>query len=1369
MGYVRTLNMGDLYPLWEGDQSHVVIENFQREWNKEKHLAQPSFLRAMRRAFGTRFFLAAPVKLVHDVLQYMNPILLHALLSFVAQHGSKQAGSGFAIAFGMLLVPLLQILLIHQYFHMVFRTGMHIRAGLVGAIYKKALTLSNSARQGASVGQIVTLMSADAQRLMDLTTYLHIIWSGPFQIILSIALLYQIVSWAAFSGLAVMVLMMPINTVIAKKIAGMRKECVKATDERVKVSNEVFQGIKIIKLYAWERPFIEKLTGVRGKELDQIGRMVYAQAASTFVSQFGPILVSLVTFGTYALAGNKLTAAAAFTTLQLFNLLRFPLMMLPNIVNGLAQSKVAINRMSEFLLKDEVDLDYIEAIPRVPESGLEKQELVRFRKACFSWDVAEADKGKAIALKDHKAAAAAAPAPAPPPKMHLKDVSFSVRQGDLVMVVGPVGSGKTSLLSAIIGEMRHCAGEVAMLSPASLRVAYVAQESWISNATLRDNVCFGLPYERAAYERTVAACALVADFSVLPAGDLTEIGEKGINLSGGQKARVALARAVYSDSALYLLDDPLSAVDSHVAKHIFEECVQGVLGAKTRVLCTHHLQYLPHADLVLVLKDGQVAEAGTYRELVSSGLDFAALLKSYGYHDDEEQAAAAPAADGVGKEGEGAAAAKPGAKGEQGAANGTPAKAGAPGEAAKPAGTPQAAGPPGGPGKGGAANGAGAGAEKGRLIKAEARAKGGVDAKVYKAYILACGGTAAIAMLLVLWTLSNIFRVGSDYWLAYWSAHETGHRVAPAGSQRGSSFYLSGYALFGLAVSIGILARSLQLTFACLRGARVLHDRMFQTVLRAPMSFFETTPLGRITNRFSADQDKIDQSISGSMSMYINTVFTVASSLMVIIVVSPWFILPMVPLAFLYRGIQRYYIASSRELKRLDSVSRSPIYAHFSETLSGLATVRAFKVQQRFEAENERRLDESQRAYYCLNASNRWLGSRLEFVGASIVFLASLLIVVGRDAIDPGIAGLSMTNASTVTGWLSWMVRVSTEVEMQMNAVERALEYCELAPEAPAVMEESRPPRGWPARGAIEFEKLVVKYRHEPVLKGLSASIRHGEKIGIVGRTGAGKSTLMTALFRLVEPAGGAIRVDGVDITAIGTEDLRSKLSIIPQDPVLFSGSLRSNLDPFSLHSDPELWSVVDRIGMRRLVEEHEKKLEYPISEGGSNLSAGQKQLVCLGRCLLRKSKILVLDEATSSVDQATDAAIQATVREEFKDATVLAIAHRLNTILDADRVLVLDQGQVAEFDSPRALAAIEGGIFASMLAQSGNAAARRLAMLSTASASSSSLGRQSPIGLPGGPRAPSPATPFLGAPAAALAPAGTATGPRGASAVPEI
>jgi ABC-type multidrug transport system fused ATPase/permease subunit len=1299
----RALEAPDLPKLSAVDETSRLTDALEQAWLAQVRTGNPSFFKALVASFGPSFAFAGIYKIVNDGLIFVGPVILGKLISFI-QSPNEPMWHGIMYAFLMGLSSVVQSLFIHLYFFRVFRVGQQMRASIAALVYRKAFSMSFDSRKKYTVGEMVNHQSVDTSRLDGTMPYLHMIWSGPIQIIVSLVLLYRIVGVAVFSGLLILLLMIPINLQISRVLSVIQKEMMNCKDARNKVINEVLQGIRVIKYFAWERSFEAKVAEVRQVEIDALQKGARIRAYTTFIWVASPVFVSLATFGVFTFLGHALTPEIAFPALALINILRFPINALPNVISSIVDSQVSIGRLQAYFLSYDLDVKAVEQDLNVPYA-------VQIDDADFEWLMY---------------------------RPLLENFNLAIPAGKLVAIVGEVGCGKSSVLSALLGEIPKIKGRVIVNG----KVAYCPQQAWIQNTTVRNNITFGAEYDPSLYQEVVDVCELRSDLAILQAGDATEIGEKGINLSGGQKQRVSLARAVYQQADIYLLDDPLSAVDAHVGKALFENCVLHHLHGKTRILVTHQLQYMSRVDHIIMLSGGKIVEEGTYEKLMNDHGEFAKLIVNHVEKDHSETAKKASSSsdeDDVSSDATSSAPIEPLVESpsqndivgllddatfirlrkqeskqhndgvesiSSSEIDETLVEHNPDEESERERRTPT-------PGarltdasrtsidtnsssrlsRESLAKPAEKKPEEGKLMMLEERSTGSVSSAIYISYGKAIGGVLMTASILVFFILDSGSKMAADYWLSVWSAAA---ELTPV--PHSMKYYLGIYALIALSNSVAILIRSFLLIIGALRAAVTIHEKMLHSVMRSPVSWFDQVPLGRILNRFSKDQYAADESLMRTLSMALGTLFGVISIAIVVGAVTPWLLVYVLPLAFLYRYIQQYYLNSSRELQRLNSISRSPIFALFSESLSGLSTIRGYGKVPEFIAANEDKINENQKAHFLSTTANRWLGLRLEFVGNCVVFGAAIFAVLSRSSLAAGLVGLSITYALQLTSQLNWMVRMSTDVENELVAVERCIQYTQLEPEAPLIV-EPRPPANWPTDGAIVFSSLSLRYREglPLVLRNITCKINSREKIGVVGRTGAGKSSLMNALFRITEAASGSIHIDGLNIAKLGLEDLRSRLAIIPQDPTLFAGTVRSNLDPFGLYSDNALWTALQNVYLKEQVEAMGKGLESPVTEFGENLSVGSRQLMCLARAVLRRPRILVMDEATASIDYKSDEKIQKTIREQFADATVLTIAHRIATIADSDRVMVLDFGQLVEFDTPARLLMNPKSIFTAL------------------------------------------------------------------------
>ncbi|RYO99624.1 hypothetical protein DL764_006765 [Monosporascus ibericus] len=1285
LGYKQFLTEEDLWGLSPSDKTANACERFEQAWGPQlKHTERPSLWLTLLRAYGGPYALAAAFKVVNDLSAFAQPQLLRYLINFVDSYQKDKEPQppikGAAIAIAMFVVATLQTSMIHQYFQLSFVTGMRIKAGLSSAIYKKSLKLSNEGRASKTTGDIVNFMAVDAQRLQDLTQFAQQIWSAPFQIIICMVSLYQLVGWSMLAGIGVMIVMIPVNGIIARLMKRLQKQQMKNKDARSRLIAEIINNMKSIKLYAWSTAFMNKLNYVRNDlELKNLRRIGAAQAFANFTWSSTPFLVSCVTFTVFVFTQDRpLTTEIVFPALALFNLLAFPLAVLPMVITSIIEASVAVGRLTDYLVAEEIQPDAIVIGPPVEERG---REAVAIRNGTFSWNRHE-------------------------PKTVLKQINFTAHKGELTCVVGRVGMGKSSLLQSVLGDLWKLEGEVNVNGT----VAYVAQQPWIMNATVKENIIFGHRYDSNFYEKAVAACALLDDFVQLPDGDETVVGERGISLSGGQKARVALARAVYARADIYLLDDCLSAVDSHVGRHIIDNVLgpKGLLSSKCRILATNAISVLSDADFIYQLRDGEIIESGKFRQLIAMKGGVADLVRTAGQDSGPSSSVASPDESGS----ETSTYIEPESKldqeeveeAQERLAELAPIKSGPSSGAKKRTGSESTLR------RASAASFRGA---RGKLSDEEDPSaktrqtkehseQGKVKWDVYMEYAKT-SNIIAVAIYLITLIAAQSAQIGSSFWLKDWA-----NANSKAGGNPNVGMFVGVYFAFGVGSSALTVVQTLILWIFCsIEASRKLHERMATAIFRSPMSFFDTTPAGRILNRFSSDVYRLDEVLARTFNMLFVNLARSGFILMVISVSTPAFVALIVPLSAVYYWVQRYYLRTSRELKRLDSVSRSPIYAHFQESLGGTSTIRAYRQQERFELENEWRVDLNLRAYFPSISANRWLAIRLEFFGAVIILAAAGLAVISvtnHSGLSGGMVGLAMSHALQITTSLNWIVRQTVEVETNIVSVERVLEYARLPSEAPEIIPHRRPPVAWPANGAVQFHNFSTRYREglDLVLKNINLDIKSHEKIGVVGRTGAGKSSLTLSLFRLIEPVTGHISIDDLDTSSIGLLDLRRRLAIIPQDAALFEGTIRDNLDPGHVHDDTELWSVLEHARLKGHVASMEGGLEAKINEAGSNLSAGQRQLISLARAMLTPSNILVLDEATAAVDVETDRMLQATLRSDlFSHRTIITVAHRLNTILDSDRVVVLEKGEVVEFDTPQALLK-KKGIFYGLVKQAG-------------------------------------------------------------------
>ena len=1333
-------------------------------WKPKRRPFLPELVWPLWTSFGATILTGSFFKLCNDIIQFIPPLVLGGFLRYIAGKDhflevldASDDTYGVVYCAMLFFIPVVRTLCEQTYFYFMQASGICIKGALATAVYRKTTRLSAAGREGSTTGEVLNHMQLDAQRVGDTMFFINVLWSGILQIAGYMTILYFYLGWAAIGGFGVMVVLVPLQKTFFRWISKLRSQQMVQTDRRVKMQNEALSGIKILKLNAWEEPLREEVEAVRAEEMLIAGRVANRNAMNMAIMNAGPTLVAVAAFSLYSgVMKRPMTPSVIFPSLSLFSLLRFPVMFYPRCLSLCADAFVALRRLQKYFLMEESRATTVTLPVRVDGDarGKTTNEETPAKAPASEQEKGDETLTPEVEVKDLTRAASSTPAAlaavttpiaeevasvrggyfhwtalkSPTEEPFLKDINLSLKKGQLTVVVGPVGAGKSALIGALLGEMYQCAGPAGF--PASdgapdVRgtVAYVAQVAWVQSLSLKENVLFGKRMDEERYRNALDVACLDADVRQLPHGDETEIGEKGITLSGGQKQRTAIARAAYADADLIVMDDPLSALDAHVAKDVFQKCIVGAFKDKAVLLVTHSLGFVSQADHVICMSNGKIAEEGTYDELVSKEKGaFKALMESFHGEEEEEEgvevgdvrveevpSTPVPAAAEEEEEEDASSEGRIGDLTESAAAE----AGGDPSVAAKRKSfekTPLLAAAAGGVllSSSGDAKGAGAG---GNTMTKEVRQEGAVKFKTYWTYITNMGTPSKIVWLLTMVTVERAMSVMTSVWLALWSERHW--------EDMSNDEYLAGYAGLGIGQAIVSWFRTFAWALASLAAANTLHLALFKATMSTRMSFFDTTPLGRVIQRFTKDTATLDNNLGQSVSSFASFFILLIGTLTVMAWVMPILVPCLVPIAIMYYYVQRFFRPGYREAKRLDGISGSPIYAHFGETLTGISTIRAFGHQRRFIAENEMRISVNQRADYTQKcACDRWLPIRLETIGNSITLVVAILGVWNRGTTYAALVGLTISYAIDMTGLLSWLIRVVSELESNMVSVERVSEYAELESEEAtgAVMKTGggsvkKPTHGWPDSGAITFENLQLRYRPglPLVLNGVSFNVQAGEKVGICGRTGSGKSSLIVALWRLVEPCGGAIWLDGVDVSTIPLKTLRSAVTCIPQDPILFSGTVRDNLDPFKNHADAELWFALEAVQLKKAVSEMGEGLDAPVAEYGENYSAGQRQMLCLARALLRDTKVVCLDEATASVDLETDKVMQDVIAEQFKARTILTIAHRINTIIENDKVVCLERGELVAMDAPATMLLDENSMFAKLVAETGEQSARNL------------------------------------------------------------
>ncbi|XP_035867120.1 multidrug resistance-associated protein 4 [Phyllostomus discolor] len=1252
IGHKRRLEEDDMYSVLPEDRSKHLGEELQRYWDKEvsraeKDSQKPSLTKAIIKCYWKSYLILGIFTLVEESIRITQPVFLGKIISYFENYDPADAAAlqkAYIYAAMLTLCTLALAVLHHLYFYHVQCAGMRLRVAMCHMIYRKALRLSNVAMGKTTTGQIVNLLSNDVNKFDQVTIFLHFLWVGPLEAIAVTVLLWMDIGIACLAGMAVLIILLPLQSCFGKLFSSLRSKTAAFTDARIRTMNEVITGIRIIKMYAWEKSFADLITNLRRKEISKILRSSYLRGmnlASFFVASK---VIVFMTFTVYVLLGNVITASRVFVAVALYGAVQLTVtLFFPVAIEKVSESIVSIRRIKDFLLLDEIT----QPGAQLPSDG---KTIVHVQDFTAFWDKASETPT-------------------------LQGLSFTVRPGELLAVVGPVGAGKSSLLSAVLGELPPRQGVVTVHG----RVAYVSQQPWVFSGTVRSNILFGKKYEKERYERVIKACALKKDLELLEDGDLTVIGDRGATLSGGQKARVNLARAVYQDADVYLLDDPLSAVDAEVGRHLFQLCICQTLHEKITILVTHQLQYLKAASQILILKEGKMVQKGTYTEFLRSGVDFGSLLKKENEEAEQASTSESPSLrhrtfseSSVWSQQSSRPSLKDGAPESQSNEN------------------VQA------------------------TVPEESRSEGKIGLKAYRNYFTA-GANWFILIILVLMNIAaQVTYVLQDWWLSYWANQQSALNTTVNGNGNVTEkldlhWYLGIYSGLTVATVTFGFARSLLVFYVLVHSSQTLHNKMFESILKAPVLFFDRNPIGRILNRFSKDIGHMDDLLPLTYLDFIQTFLQMIAVVSVAVAVIPWVAIPLVVLGILFFFLRGYFLQTSRDIKRLESTTRSPVFSHLSSSLQGLWTIRACKTEERFQELFDAHQDLHSEAWFLFLTTSRWFAVRLDAICAIFVTVVAFGSLILSKTLDAGQVGLALSYALSLMGMFQWCVRQSAEVENMMISVERVMEYTDLEKEAPWESPK-RPPPAWPHEGVIVFDNVNFTYSLDGplVLKHLTALIKAREKVGIVGRTGAGKSSLISALFRLSEPEG-RIWIDKILTTEIGLHDLRKKMSIIPQEPVLFTGTMRKNLDPFNEHTDEELWNALKEVQLKEAIEELPGKMDTELAESGSNFSVGQRQLVCLARAILRKNRILIIDEATANVDLRTDELIQKKIREKFAQCTVLTIAHRLNTIIDSDKIMVLDSGRLKEYDEPYVLLQNTESLFYKMVQQLGKAEAAAL------------------------------------------------------------
>ncbi|XP_071628428.1 ATP-binding cassette subfamily C member 4-like [Temnothorax longispinosus] len=1345
-GSKRDLEESDIYRPIKADESEKLTDHLEKYWNREvdklknlkytvgrdgqkvllKKNVRPRLYKAIFSAFWLPYFIIGIYTLIQCNVVLAVPIFLNWIIDYFARNPKYKTEKNEVLVYigFMVICNIISTLIKHHTTLLSQQIGMRVRVSCSSLLYRKLLRLNRASMNQTGTGHITNLLSNDVARYDDVSAYLNFIWIMPIQIMITGTILWQKIGILVLIGFGLLLIMTLVVqgtfSVLSRKI---RVMIAPLTDRRVQLMSELVAGIQVVKMYTWEKPFSKIVSMTRRLEINKIKLSSYVRATYLAIIISNSRLVFYFTLMLFVLIRNDGTANVTFEISMYFSYLDliigayFPLALI-----ALGESIVSTNRLEDFLLMNELNMEISEKAPRLQSKSQNPSEATNVRNQidrCISKNESNALSelqglsDLPVYVKLQHVFANWISGQLPP---ILCNINLTVKQGQLCAVVGAVGSGKSSVLYLLLKELNISAGSVILtrdssknnfqdnlsngyyISNSNLRISYASQEPWLFGGTVKDNILFGQPYDKARYTQVTNVCALTKDFRQFPQGDMTMVSDRGVSLSGGQRVRINLARAVYRQADLYLFDDPLSAVDSRVAKHLYRKCITEYLHGKTRILVTNHLQFLKCADHIVVLDRGFVKMHGIYNELVQSNKDFIKMLDNLS---DKEQK----------KEEDTSRVASEMSMREISITKRDSGLSTASSVHSDIDDSDYAENNP----------------------EEENVTCGRISGRVYKDYFHHGGNYFTLLMLLLLFVISQVATIGNDYWFSYFVNLEDVRRIENSSEAKqsanmynnsflGSIFTLNPDGLLSTMDAIYVytfcfivcvattLFRNFLYMKICMNSSCNLHNTMLFNLLHARMSFFRTNPSGRILNRFSKDMGSMDELLPKAMLEALQIWCLVFRVIIVEAIIMQWMLIPIAVLCVLFYFMTKFYLRIAQDVKRLEDKTKSLLFSHVNATLNGLPTIRSSGagIEKMMRRQFDVLQDRHSGMWYLFITCASAIGVFMDLILCLFLALVcvSLVLINEKDSVVDSEVGLAMWQLLVLIGWMHYGIKLSTETVSLMISVERVLQYTNLPQEGP-IISDNPLPSTWPSQGQLILKDVTMKYHNNdpPVLKNLNVSIEPSWKVGVVGRTGAGKSSLISALFRLFnEGLEGKIKIDGRDTSTVGLSELRCKISIIPQEPVLFSESLRYNLDPFSQYDDVKLWEVL------RQVELNDVALDQEIFYSGHNFSVGQRQLVCLARAILRNNRLLVLDEATANIDSHTAALIQDTIRSNFKECTVITIAHRLNTVIDSDRIIVMENGSIVEFGCPYELLHDKPkGYFSQMVEKTGNQMAQSL------------------------------------------------------------
>jgi len=1226
------------YDLQESEDCGWIGEKFANEWQHCKNKKYPMY-RTHFRAIRSLVVLSQILAFIQTCFEFTGPILVSKIIKYIAAAESTTSeGVTLIIAFvvsrvGLIIVSTQATLINNQILN-------KLRKGTMALIYRKFLKFPLMRNQEHSAGSIMNHLLVDVENLSKIYYFLPQLTQFPVMLIIGLSMIYSVVGIAFIGGVATVVVIGLLISWIGRNNHRCQRGVMAMKDVRMKRTNEILIGIKYIKMCGIEEKFLELVTRDRENELLWVKKKHLLASLRIFLFWLSPVLLSISIFGCYLLFGNSLTPQTAFVVLSTLMIVQGPVFNIGNILNDVLQGQVSMERVQKFMFNEEIDTSYI-AHSRIPAN----ETAIKITNGNFYWVKNEKSGDLLLGNAEHQDRKHSSGHP----HLILRNINMQIKRGSFVAILGDVGSGKSSMFNALLGEMLYDSQ-----NPASIEIngniTYVAQKPWIVNATIKDNITFENEYDERAYEEAITSSCLRSDLETFIKKDETEIGEKGVNLSGGQKARIALARAIYSNSDIYLLDDPLSAVDAHVGKYILEKCLTGKLKDKTRVLITHKLESLKYVDHIYILKAGEIVAEG----------DFETIKKSCHFQEIEEN---------VNKEV------------PESENNNTPAAAVTQNKTIS------------------SSNQEGRQAQQERnisdvkdrqnsvldkLMLSEDRQSGAVTFSTWKTFFSHFGNFPYFLLLVGVIISWISLKTGSDFWLAHWS-----RTAAESDSETNNKFYYGIYVAIGLSSGFFVFLRVVLVVLRGIKVSRKLHNDMFNKIIRAPVNlFFDRIPLGRLINRFASDLDLVDSSLPFTLGGLLYYPVNLLSKFIMCYVAGTAWALPLMFL-FVWIGLrlQKRYVKVYREVYRLTRITSSPVTSMFAESLDGLTQIRSCNYQQHFLTKYASLQNENFKNQILLVALQGWFNIRINLSSMLIVIpTVSVAILFSQHIGDsPALLGLLITYLLDLSGSMIQVLQQLGVFEAQLISFERCRAFTEVQAEneSKTFGQVTNYSSSWPQNGEIEFKNYFAKYRPNLpfVLRNVSFKIHGGEKIGVVGRTGSGKSTTLLSLLRIIEAHSGQIFIDGVDISKLGLDDLRRKITIIPQDPLLYKGTLRTNLDLLGQYKDQDIWTALEKVHMNHKFKQF--GLSSDVKEGGENFSAGEKQLLCIARAILNKNKVILVDEATSSIDNVTEETIIESIHENFKDCTMITIAHRLKTIIGSDKILFMENGNVIEFDSP--------------------------------------------------------------------------------------